>query len=151
MAMFYQLACNFTLPLTLRDRFRQIATMRMPPRSNERSPTLNRPRRAWSARNGNRVWHVAAPHIGLTGCSVGRNPTTGIVPALAFVTRAFRISPQSISRAPARTQDDRTVRTASHRIAHDSNSQIVGYCVHANWCSAARRFTVHPTNTHRDQ
>jgi hypothetical protein len=70
---------------------------------------------------------------------------------LASVTRAFRISPQSISRAPARTQGDRMPRTMSHRIAHDSNSQIVGYCVHANWRTAARRFTVHPTDTHEDK
>jgi hypothetical protein len=51
---------------------------------------------------------------------------------LAAITRAFSISPQSINRTPARAQGDRTTRTTSHRIAHDSHSQIVGYCVHAN-------------------
>jgi len=153
-------ACNFTLLSTLPPRFRQstmparfrqIATMRMPPRSIARSPTLNRPRRAWSARNGNRVWDVAARHNGLLGCSVERKPTTGIVPALASVTRAFRISPESISKAPARTQGDRTARITSHRIAQHSHSQIVGCCVHANWCTAERTFTVYPTTTNGDK
>jgi len=109
-----------------------------------RSPTLNRPRCAWSARNGNRVCDVAARHMELAGWTVEGMPTTGILPALASVTRAFSISPESISRTPARTQGDRTARTTSHRIAQDSHSQIVGCCVHANWCAAERRFTVHP-------
>jgi hypothetical protein len=125
-------ACSFRLPSTLRARCRQIATMRMPPRSNVRSPMLNSPRRAWSARNGNRVCDVAARHIGLAGCSLEGMPTTGIVPALASVTRAFSISPQSISRTPARTQGDRTARTTSQRIAQDSHNQIAGCCVHAS-------------------
>jgi hypothetical protein len=128
-----------------RARCRQIATMRMQPRSIARSPTLNSPRRAWSARNGNRVCDVAARHIGLAGCSLEGMPTTGIVPALAWVTRAFSISPQSISRTPALAQCDRTARSTSHRIAQDSHSQIAGCCVHANWCTAERRFTVRPT------
>jgi hypothetical protein len=122
---------RFWLLSILRVRRRQIATMRMPPNTNERSPTLNSPSRAWSARNGSRVFCVAARHIGLAGCSVDGIPTTGIVPALASVTRASSISPHSISRTPARTQGDRTARTTSHRIAQDSHSQIVGCCVHA--------------------
>ncbi len=119
------------LPSTLRVRCRQIVTMRMPPKSITRSPTLNKPSRAWSARNGSRVVEVAARHIGPAGCSAEGIPTTGIAPALASVTRAFSASPHSMSRTPARTQGDRTVRTASQRIAQDSHSQIVGCCVHA--------------------
>jgi hypothetical protein len=119
-------------PSILRARCRQIATMRMPPKSITRSPTLNSPSRAWSARNGSRVFDVAARHIGLTGCIVEGIPTTGIAPALAVVTRPFSISPQSTSRTPARTHADRTARSISHRIAQDSHSQITGCCVHAN-------------------
>jgi anti-anti-sigma regulatory factor len=36
-------------------RRKQIATIRIPPRSKAMSPTLNSPRRAWSAKSGNRV------------------------------------------------------------------------------------------------
>jgi len=115
----------------------------VPPGSNARSPTLNSPSRAWSASKGNRVFDVATRHIGLTGRSVDGIPTTGIAPAFASVTRAFRTNPQSISKTPIRTQGDRTARITSHRIAHDSHSQIAGYCVHANSCAAERRFTVH--------
>jgi hypothetical protein len=117
--------------LNLRARCRQAATMRMPPKSNTKSPTLKSPSRAWSARNGSRVFEVAARHSGLAGCSLEGIPTTGIVPAFASVTRAFSISPQSISRTPARIQGDLTARITSHRIAQDSHSQIVGCCVHA--------------------
>jgi hypothetical protein len=116
----------------LRVRFTQAATMRTPPNINTRSPTLNSPSRAWSARNSSRVFDVAARHIGLAGCSVEGIPTTGIVPALASITRVLSVSPQSISRTPARTQGDRITRTTNHRIAQDSHSQITGCCVHAN-------------------
>ena len=129
---------QFRLPSILRLRCRQMATIRMPPKINTRSPTLNSPSRAWSARNGSRVFDVAARHIGLAGCSVEDIPTTGILPTLASVTRAFSISPESISRTPIRTQGDRTVRTTSHRIAQDSQSQTAGCCVHANWLKACR-------------
>jgi hypothetical protein len=64
------------------------------------SPTLNSASRDWSAKNGSRVFGVAACHIGLTGRTVDGIPTTGIDPALASVTRAFIPSPQSISRTP---------------------------------------------------
>jgi hypothetical protein len=116
----------------LRVRCTQIAIMRMPPKSCTRSPMLNSPRRAWSAKRGSRVFSVAARHIGLAGRSVEGIPTTGIVPALASVTRAFSISPQRISRTPVRTQGERTARNTSHRIAQHSHSQIAGCCVHTN-------------------
>ena len=114
-------------PSILRARCRQIATMRMPPESIRRSPMLNSPSRAWSARNGSRVFDVAARHIGLAGSRVEGIPTTGIVPSLAAVTRPFSISPPSTSRTPARIHRDRTARIMSHRIAQDSHSQIPGY------------------------
>lgn len=88
---------------------------------------LNSPSRAWSARNGSRVFDVAARHIGPAGRMVEGIPTTGIVPALAAVTRPFSISPPSTSRTPARIHRDRTARTISHKIAQDSHSQTTGY------------------------
>src|SRR5215472_10466356 len=96
------------------------------------SPILNRASRAWSARNGSRVLSVAARHTGLIGRCVDGIPTTGITPALAVVTKVFKVNPLSMSKAPVRAHRDRTVRRTSHRIAHDSQSQIVGYCIHAN-------------------
>ncbi|MGC2183796.1 MAG: hypothetical protein WA637_10980, partial [Terriglobales bacterium] len=84
----------------------------------------------------NRVWAVAACHIGLTGRNDEGIPTTGIVPAFASVTNAFMPSPQIISRTPARAQGDRTERITSQRIAQHSQSQTAGYCVQANWCAA---------------
>jgi hypothetical protein len=96
------------------------------------SPMLNSPSHAWSANSGNRVCNVAPCHIGLAGRTVDGIPITGIDPALMSVTRAFIPSPQSISRTPVRTKGDRTARNTSHRIAHDSQSQIAGYSIHAN-------------------
>jgi hypothetical protein len=58
---------HFRLAFTLRFRRKQIAMIRTPPDSNTRSPTLNSPSHAWSARNGNRVFDVAACHTGLAG------------------------------------------------------------------------------------
>jgi hypothetical protein len=104
---------------------------RMPPKSKAMSPTLNSPSRAWSAKNGNRVCHVAPCHIGLAGCTEDSIPITGIDPALVSITRAFIPSPQSISRTPTRTTRDRTARNTSHRIAHDAHSQIAGCSIHA--------------------
>jgi hypothetical protein len=58
-------------------------------------------------------------------------PTTGITPAFASVTRAFNISPDNMNKTPILTHEDRTARTTSHKIAHDSHNQIVGCCAHA--------------------
>jgi hypothetical protein len=85
----------------LRVRCRQIARIRMPPKSITRSPTLNSPSSTWSVRKTSRVFGVAARHIGLAGCSVEGMPTTGIAPAFASVTSAFSISPHSIRTTPA--------------------------------------------------
>ena len=53
--------------LILKVRYRQIATIRKPPKIMTRSPMLNRPSRTWPARNGSRVFDVATLHIGLAG------------------------------------------------------------------------------------
>ena len=55
---------------------------------------------------------------------MGGMSTTGIAPALASVTTAFSISPESINKTPTLTHDDRTARTTSQRIAQDSHSQM---------------------------
>ena len=57
----------FKLLFGLRFRCKQIARIRMPPEINTRSPMLNSPSRAWSARNGSRVFDVAACHTVLAG------------------------------------------------------------------------------------
>ena len=113
-------------------RRKQIATIRMPPKSRAMSPTLNNPSRAWSANSGNRVRNVAPCHIGLAGCTEDGIPITGIDPAFVSVTRAFIPSPQSISRTPTRTTRDRTARNTSQRIAHDTHSQIAGCSIQDN-------------------
>jgi hypothetical protein len=51
----------------LRVRCKQIATIRMPPEINTRSPMLKSPSHAWSASKGRRVFDVAACHTGLAG------------------------------------------------------------------------------------
>jgi hypothetical protein len=107
------------------------ATMRVPPNNKMRSPILNSPSLAWSARNDSRVLGVAAPHIGPEGRKVAGIPTTGITPALASVTTAFNISPKSMRRTPTRTKDERIARSTSQRIAQDSHSQTAGNCVQA--------------------
>jgi hypothetical protein len=112
-------------------RRKQIATIRMPPKSKTMSPMLNSPSCAWSANSGNRVCKVPPCHIGLAGCTEDGIPITGIDPALVFVTRAFIPSPQSISKTPVRTTGDRTARNTSHRIAQDAHSQIAGCSIHA--------------------
>src|SRR5437660_957245 len=76
-------------------------------------------------------------------------PTTGMAPALAPVTSAFSINPLSISRTPVRTHGDRTARNTSHRMAQDSQSQISGCWVQANWCAVERRCNIHPAEIHR--
>lgn len=116
----------------LRARLRQIAMIRVAPKSNMMSPTLNNPSCAWSASSCRRVCEVAACHIVLTGRTVDGIPTTGIDPALASVTKAFIPSPHSIKRTPVRTNGERSTRNTSHRMAQDSLSQTVGCCVHAN-------------------
>jgi hypothetical protein len=112
-------------------RRKQIATIRIPPKSKTMSPMLNSPSRAWSANSGNRVCKVPPCHIGLAGCTEDGIPITGIDPALVFVTRAFIPSPQSISKTPVRTAGDRTARNTSHRIAQEAHSQIAGCSIHA--------------------
>jgi len=57
----------FRILFGLRFRCKQIARIRMPPEINTRSPMLNSPSPAWSARNGRRVFDVAAFHTGLAG------------------------------------------------------------------------------------
>ena len=66
-----------------------------------------------------------------------------MVPAFAPVTKPFSINPESISKTPARTQRDSTARRTSHKIAQDSQSQIVGCSVHARRCAAKRNSTRH--------
>jgi hypothetical protein len=117
--------------LILKVLYKPAATMRVPPNNKMRSPILNSPSLAWSARNDSRVFGVAAPHIGPEGRNVAGIPTTGITPALASVTTAFNISPKSMRRTPTRTKDERIARSTSQRIAHDSHSQTAGNCVQA--------------------
>jgi len=46
-----------------------------------------------------------------------------------------------MNKTPMRTHRDRTVRSTSHKIAHASQSQIVGCNVHAKWWTAKKSFT----------
>ena len=119
-------------------RRKQIATVRIPPKSKAMSPMLNSPSPAWSASSGIRVCNVALCHIGLAGTTVDGIPTTGIDPALLSVTKAFIPSPQSISRTPVRTNGDRTTRNTRNSLLQQPSpeqaSLLQGLKISPNSC-----------------